>query len=325
MVKKSFGVSLYPSEPVGEMIKLARLADELGYERLWVGDSHLIWRNVYVNLAAFAFNTSKIKLGTGVTNPLTRHPTVTANAIVTLNELALGRVILGIGTGDSALATMGRKMAKMAFLEDSVFRLRKLLRGEVANFDGKDCQLRIVEGETVPIYISAIGPKMLYLAGKIADGVIMTVGADDDFIRAGLDMIKRGAEEGGRDINELDVICWVHCSISDDGEKARENAKVAIARLIRATLPLGLSDEDKLVSQKIERAYNYTHHLKVGADHSTLVPNRLVDKFAVAGTPPECRKKVERLSKIPGINGVDIDPYGDREFIIRSFAQNIMT
>ena len=107
-----FGVGLFPTEPLSQMIHLAKVTEELGYSHIWVGDSHLIWREAYVNMAAIALNTTRVKLGTGVTNPLTRHPSVVGSAYATLEEYAPDRMIVGIGLGDSSVANLERTVAK---------------------------------------------------------------------------------------------------------------------------------------------------------------------------------------------------------------------
>ena len=119
-----FGVGLFPTEPLQKMIHLAKLSEELGFSHVWVGDSHLIWREAYVNMAAVALNTSKVKIGTGVTNPLTRHPSVVASAYATLEEYSPGRMIVGIGLGDSSVETMGMKPAKLSYFEKTMQEMR---------------------------------------------------------------------------------------------------------------------------------------------------------------------------------------------------------
>src|SRR5512142_1903416 len=116
----NYGVGLFPTESLQKMIQLAQLAEQLGYSHIWVGDSHLIWREAYVNMAAMMLNTSKAKFGTGVTNPLTRHPSVLASAYATLEEYAPGRTIVGIGLGDSSVETMGLKPSTLANFEKSI-------------------------------------------------------------------------------------------------------------------------------------------------------------------------------------------------------------
>src|SRR5713226_1766590 len=126
----NFGVGLFPTEPVPRMVQLARQSEELGFSNVWVGDSHLIWGEAFVNLAAIAASTSRVTVGTGVTNPLTRHPSVLASGFATLEQMAPGRVAIGIGLGDSSVVTMGMRPARMAQFESSVSMLRALLAGE---------------------------------------------------------------------------------------------------------------------------------------------------------------------------------------------------
>ena len=126
----NYGVGLFPTEPLPKMIRLAKLSERLGFSHIWVGDSHLIWREAYVNMAATALNTRKVKIGTGVTNPLTRHPSVLASAYATLEELSPRRFIVGIGLGDSSVETMGLKPARLAYFEKTIAQMRALLAGE---------------------------------------------------------------------------------------------------------------------------------------------------------------------------------------------------
>src|SRR5512145_1164484 len=114
------------------MIHLAKVSEEVGFSHIWVGDSHLIWREAYVNMTAMMLNTSKVKFGTGVTNPLTRHPSVVASGYATLEEYAPGRMIVGIGLGDSSVETMGMKPSTLANFENSLAQMRAILDGKEA-------------------------------------------------------------------------------------------------------------------------------------------------------------------------------------------------
>ena len=149
-MKISLGI--YPNEMPGDIIASAKLADEIGYSTLWVLDSHLLFHEVYTLLGALAVSTTRIRLGTAVTNPLTRHPSVTAAAFSTLAELSGGRASLGISVGDSALKSMNLEVAKMSVLAENVALCRKLLGGEAVSFgEGKTAQLHHV-GPRVPIW-----------------------------------------------------------------------------------------------------------------------------------------------------------------------------
>src|SRR5699024_2441735 len=161
------------------------LCEELGYEAVWFGDSQNIWRESALTMGAAAVGTERIHFGTGVTNALTRHPSVIASFCAALHEFTGGRARLGIGTGDSSLRTMGLKPQKLAELVKSVSDLRTLIAGgEVAEeTSGAHCRLSwMSEPQEVPIYIAASAPKILKLSGRIADGVIVLVGTAPEFI-----------------------------------------------------------------------------------------------------------------------------------------------
>src|SRR5919198_1692940 len=130
MTRVQFGVGCSPGESARQTLATARLAEELGFDVFWVADSHILWREVYSLLGALAVATRRIALGPGVTHPFVRHPSVTASAIATLQELAPGRVRLGLGVGDSGPANLGLRKASLKELEHTVLGVRRLLSGE---------------------------------------------------------------------------------------------------------------------------------------------------------------------------------------------------
>src|SRR3970040_785471 len=146
------------------MIQLAKLSEDLGFSHILVGDSHLIGRESFVNMAALALNTTQSKIATGVTNPLTRHPSVTASGFATLEEFAPGRFLVGIGLGDSSVETMGLKPARLSYFERTVADLRALLAGKEVELETGKIHLKHPFQNRVPIYVAASGPKMLELA-----------------------------------------------------------------------------------------------------------------------------------------------------------------
>ena len=321
-----FGVGLFPTEPLPKMIQLAKLSEDLGFSHIWVGDSHLIWREAYVNMAAAALNTSKVKLGTGVTNPLTRHPSVIASAYATLEELAPDRFIVGIGLGDSSVETMGMKPARLGFFEQTIKDMRELLAGKEVALDTGKIHLKHSIKTKVPIYIAASGPKMLELAGRIADGVIILVGIADDYIRQAVEKIRAGAQSAGRDFKEIDLVLWVPCAVSDK-LPAKEAVKAHVARVVAHPLPFVLDEKEKRVLDEIRKAYNYYQHMEQQASQAQVIPDWLVDKFAIAGTAKECRAQVERL-QASGIKQIAIIPYGagdpDRRETLQKFAAAVL-
>lgn len=318
-----YGVGLFPTEPLQKMIQLAKVSEEVGYSHIWVGDSHLIWREAYVNMAAMALNTTKVKLGTGVTNPLTRHPSVVGSAYATLEEYAPGRMIVGIGLGDSSVETMGMKPAKLSYFEKTLQQMRDLLDGKEVQLEtGKIHVLHPCKNK-VPIYIAASGPKMLELSGRIADGIIVLVGVADEYIAHARDKIGAGANAAGRKLQDINLVLWVPCAVSDTAP-AKDAVKAHVARVVAHPLPYVLDPNEQKVLADIRKTYDYYHHMDQEANHAEVIPDWLVDKFAIAGTVAECRAQIERLRK-SGIQQIAIIPYsapgGSREETIRGFAK----
>ncbi len=324
-----YGVGLFPIDTPQEMLRLAERAEELGYGYLWFGDSHLIWREAYVNLGAAALRTTKAVLGTGVTNPLTRDPAVTAAAFATLRELAGDRVAVGIGLGDSSVETMSRKPATLAYLERAILTMRDLMAGKRVPVKGGEMHIVYGREGRGPIYVGARGPRMLRLAGKVADGCIILVGVAPEFLAAAMAEIEKGAREAGRDLARegFRTVCWTPCSLGEDGQAARNFVKAHVARVLKRPLPFALGPEDQPVIQRIYAEYDYYEHMAVGTHHGDLVPDRLVEKFAIAGTAEECAEQAARI-KAAGVDQLAIIPHTpnpkDRLGVLEAFASVAM-
>jgi 5,10-methylenetetrahydromethanopterin reductase len=318
-----FGVGLFPTEPLPKMIQLAKLSEELGFSHIWVGDSHLIWREAYVNMAAVALNTTKVKVGTGVTNPLTRHPSVVASAYATLEEYSPGRMIVGIGLGDSSVETMGMKPAKLSFFEKTIQQMRDLFAGKEVQLETGKIHLLHPCKAKVPIYIAASGPKMLELSGRIADGIIVLVGVADEYIAHAKEKIAAGARAAGRDPQDVRLVLWVPCAVSDT-TPAKDAVKAHVARVVAHPLPYVLDPNEQKILAEIRKTYDYYHHMDQQANHAEVIPDWLVDKFAIAGTVDQCRQQIDRLKK-SAIHQIAIIPYsppgGSREETLRGFAK----
>src|SRR6266508_3424281 len=240
-----FGLGLFPTQSPQRMVELTRLAEDLGYSSVYIGDSQMIWRELYVILGAAAVATSRITLSAGVTNPLTRDVAVTAAASLTLDSLSGGRSLLGIGAGDSAVETLGQKPATLDRLERSAQALCGLIAGQTVTHPetGASVQLTYAqEGTRIPLYVAVSGPRIHRLAGRIADGAIVLVGTDTGALAASRRELEAGAAEAGRDLKAegFRVVCWTPCSIQDDGPAARAAVKAHVARVLKRTLPFPL-------------------------------------------------------------------------------------
>jgi alkanesulfonate monooxygenase SsuD/methylene tetrahydromethanopterin reductase-like flavin-dependent oxidoreductase (luciferase family) len=216
--KENFGV-IYNARQPFETLKAVQIADKAGIDLAGTYDSHFIWQEPWVYYTLWGLNTKQIRIGPFVTNPLTRHITVTSSLAGTLDSVIGERMFIGIGRGDSAVRTMGKKPASLETLERSVEILRRMTSGQPAKVGGTEVKLPWAKYK-VPIYVAAYGPKALELAGRVGDGVILQI-ADPDVIRWSLDYVKKGARGAGKDLTGFEVISAAAWYVSSDLEKAR--------------------------------------------------------------------------------------------------------
>jgi 5,10-methylenetetrahydromethanopterin reductase len=308
------------------MVRLARLGESRGFETVWVGDSHLIWREPYVTMTACALQTSRVRIGTGVTNPLTRDVTVTASGFLALQELTAGRMVLGIGLGDSAVRTMGARPVTLKTLEGAIDQIRRLHRGENVPTAGGPQRLLAASGTPVPIFIAGSGPRLLELGGRVADGVIMLVGVDPRLVEAAIAQVRRGAVAAGRSPESVRIVLWVPYATGSDSASLAA-VKSHIARIIIRPLPVALDPGERDVADRIKAEYDYYRHMDVQSDHGRLVPDALVARWALATSADECAETVRRVSAL-GVHEVAIIPYappgGDRAAVISTFATEVI-
>jgi 5,10-methylenetetrahydromethanopterin reductase len=302
----SFGISFAPNHPrdVGEW---CRASEEAGFERIGMVDSQAIYRELYISCVAGALATKSIQLGPRVTNALTRHPTVTASALLTLNELTPGRVFAGLGTGDSAVFNIGLKPVKLATLGEFTACLRALLRGESTSYQGYDLKLTWGKAD-IPIYIAGHGPKTLELAGQYADGVIVGTGVGEEVVRHAHASIAAGAARAGKKIDDLDVWWALSAYIADSREEALSVIRMLLAAKANhlARFPeqnKQVPPEYKDILERIHKGYNYLQHQKPGAAtiNAALVresglESYLADRYAIVGTADDCLATIRRMA-----------------------------
>jgi 5,10-methylenetetrahydromethanopterin reductase len=197
-----------------------RRAEQAGFDIAWIPDSQLLWRDVWATLALSATATGTIRLGTCVTNFETRHATVTAAAAGTLDELAPGRVILGVGTGDSSIKTLGLPPTRLLRMREEIALTRALLRGDEIAYDGRSLRLEAVPRTPPPIYMAANAPKALALAGELCEGVITIAGIRPEAFAPALACVEEGAARAGRTLADVDICVGSICHITDDPREA---------------------------------------------------------------------------------------------------------
>ncbi len=176
-----FGFTLKPDHSIERTLDLARRAEAAGFDYGWLFDSHVLWRDPYPLLTLIAGATERLRLGTCVTNPATREPSVTASSLAVLDEISGGRMDLGIGRGDSARRVLGKPPTTMATLEEAIVVIRDLVEGRPVEFEGTTLQLTWAGRWKLPVWVAGYGPMALAMTGRVADGVILQM-ADPDLI-----------------------------------------------------------------------------------------------------------------------------------------------
>jgi 5,10-methylenetetrahydromethanopterin reductase len=279
-------------------------AEKRGFEAVWQAESRLV-RDAIVPMAAYAAVTERIKIGSGVINNWTRNIGLLAATYLTLDDLAPDRIICGIGAWWDPLATnvgISRKHPLTA-MEETVTVMRRLLNMERVTFDGEfvhvnGIELDVVHGRReprhVPIYIGATGPKMLKLAGRIADGALLNYCVTPAYNEKAIDQLKKGLTESGRTLEDLDRPQLVVCSVDEDGDKARDTTRELLTQYLAQQPHIakasGVSMEIVNEIQSI-LGWPATHEQIQEAKH--LVPDELIHKITASGTPDEARAKVQ--------------------------------
>ncbi len=199
-----FGFTLKPDHTLERTLALTRQAEAAGFDYGWLFDSHVLWREPYVLLTLMAQATTRLRLGTCVTNPATREPSVTASALAVLDEISGGRMDLGIGRGDSARRVLGKPPTTMATLEEAIVVIKALVEGRAIDYEGAELHLPWTGKWTLPVWVAGYGPMALAMTGRIADGIILQL-ADPDLIRWFVGQVREAAAAAGRDPSSIMV------------------------------------------------------------------------------------------------------------------------
>jgi probable F420-dependent oxidoreductase len=306
----SFGVTVLPDPPYQRLIELMQLAERHGFEYGWTYDSHVLWQESTPTLALAAEATERIKLGHMVTNPGTREPTVVASAYATLHDISNGRMVMGIGRGDSARRYIGQQPVKVGRFEAALRMIKPFMNGEQVHWNDTDIELAWVRPDLPPIemHVAGYGPRVLAVAGRVGDGVIIQL-ADPDIIRWTMETARKAAEEAGRDPTELKCIVCAPSVISDDIAAAREQVRwfpAMVSNHVRDLIARYGAD-GQVVPRALtdyvpdETNYDYDEHSRVGARHGSFVSDEICERFCVLGTPEQASEKLTELESL----GVD--------------------
>jgi probable F420-dependent oxidoreductase len=323
-----FGFTLKPDHTLERTLALTRQAEAAGFDYGWLFDSHVLWREPYVLLTLMAQATTRMRLGTCVTNPATREPTVTASALAVLDELSGGRMDLGIGRGDSARRVLGKPPTTMSTLEEAIRVIRDLVEGRTTVYEGTELRLPWVGSWTLPIWVAGYGPMALAMTGRVADGIILQL-ADPDLIRWFAGQVRESAAAAGRDPSSIRVQAAAAAYVGprDVGRERTRWFPALVSNHVvdlvnkypREQLPASLTGYVRDRS-----GYDYLHHAEVGSSNAAFVGDEVTDRFSVLGPADEHVAKLRELAAA----GVDqFNVYlmnGDEEAQLEAYGRDVI-
>jgi len=305
----TFGVTVLPDPPFSRFLELVQLSEKHGFEYAWTYDSHILWQESYATLPIVADHTERIKLGHFFTNPGIRDATITASWYATMQDLSNGRMVMGIGRGDSSRRVVGLKPVKVAEFEARCAMMKELMNGRKVAWNDKELELTWVRSELpeIEMWIAGYGPKALAVAGRVGDGVIIQL-ADPQIIQWIMDTARKSAQEAGRDPSALKCIVGAPSKVTDDLAKAREEVRWFPAMVSNHVMDLiekyGFDSEIPAALTEYVKArkfYDYKDHSRVGAAHGEFVTDEICDRFTVIGNVEQCVEKLRELDSV----GVD--------------------
>lgn len=327
-----FGVVLQTDPPASKVIELTKMAEGLGFTHGWTFDSHVLWQEPFVIYSRMLAATENMVVGPMVTNPGTRDWTVLASLFATLNEMYGPRTICGIGRGDSALRYIGKKPKTLATMVEAMGVIKSLVAGEEVEYNGQQLDIPwIEEGWDLPMWVAGYGPKALATIGRHADGYILQL-ADPQVLEWTMGAVRASAEEAGRDPAEITICVVAPAYVGDDIDHQREQLRWFggmvgnhVADMVKrygddaSKVPQVLSDYIKA-----REGYDYDHHGKADNPSTEFVPDEIVDRFCILGTPEQ------HIEKLTLLKGMGVDQFGiylmhdDREGTLRAYGEKII-
>jgi 5,10-methylenetetrahydromethanopterin reductase len=304
------GIWIQPTTDVKTVAARARRAEDGGAHFVGITDGQMIWRDVHVALTLAAAGTSRVHLGPWVTNAVTRHPTVTANVIATLDEMSDGRMFIGIGNGDDSVRTINRSRTTLDDLAATVDMMRRLMAGEPVDHEGHSWSLATARPVAPPIYWASSGPRSLRYAGAHADGVIHSAWLVPELMAEDLAQVNKGIAESGRDGSGFARIFNTAVAIHPDRQVALDWARGYAARAYIYDASTRIEGWDEEKRKNLLASYDYYKHFSSHNKAAALVPAELITRKVVAGTPDDA---VELLSRVRrgGYTHAALIPVGD--------------
>ena len=301
-----FGIGLLGDQSSTRIVELSRRVEDAGLDHIWVADERF-YRDAFVTLTMVACHTRRVHCGVLVTDPYIRHPALTAVAAASVDEVSGGRMILGLGAGLSGFKQLGIERVRPArAIKEAITLIDRLTRGErdvtyegdLVRFHGG--HLNFAPVRRTPIYVAGRGPRVLEVAGEIADGVVIGSFASERGITRALGHVERGAQRAGRSLSDLAAVSWLYTAISADRDEARRRVRKGVAVAMwgsRDILPeLGITLPPTLTRYMAEHAYSVAD--EVISEVARQLPDDLLDDLSVAGTADEVARRLVHIARL---------------------------
>ena len=323
-----FGITLKPDHRFDRSVDLAKGAEANGFTYGWMFDSHVLWREPYPLLTLMGTATTEMRLGTCVTNPGTREPSVTASSLAVLDEISDGRMDLGIGRGDSARRVLGKPPITMANTEEAIRVIRTLVAGGSITYEGTDLVFPWTRGWTLPVWVAGYGPMAIAMTGRVADGIILQL-ADPDLVRWFVGQVRDAEAAAGRERGSIKVqsAAPAHVGPRDVGRERTRWFPALVSNHVvdlvnkypREELP------EALTGYITDRTgYDYRHHAEVGSSNAAFVGDEVTDRFCILGSTDEHVAKLRELADA-GVDQFNIYLMnGDEEQQVEAYGKDVI-
>ena len=299
-----------PCKPVPEVTDFVKECEDAGFDGVGMLDSQMLERDVFVCMAHALLNTSTIKVASAVTNPVTRHPSVLASAAQTVSEIAPGRAQIWIGRGYSSANVVGIPPATVRQMRDSVVMMKALMAGDQVDFGKTSSRMRHGGGAATPVYIAATGPRVMKVAGEVADGAVLMTGIHPNAVAEARELIATGARSAGRNPDDIETIFTCTTIIRDDIQEAREIARpLAVQRLMETTYvrwlkAAGMDFSDFELPRGLWDLYPDVPHAEdweKAKELCAFLPDdalaQLCDTMGLIGSPEYCAERIKQAEK----------------------------
>ena len=323
-----FGFTLKPDHTIQRTIALTRQAESAGFTYGWLFDSHVLWQEVYPLLTLMALNTDRMRLGTCVTNPATREPSVTASALATLDLISGGRMDLGIGRGDSARRVLGKQPTTMKTLEEAIELIRDLVEGRSRRYEDIDLHFPWTGSWKLPVWVAGYGPMALAMTGRVADGLILQL-ADPDLISWLAGMLRDAAASAGRDPASIKIQAAAPAHVGPR-EQVRDRVRWFPALVSNHVVDLVNKYPREELPESLtgyirdRTGYDYLHHAEVGSSNAGFVTDDVVDRFCIVGSAEE---HIQQLAELADAGVDQFNLYlmnGDEEAQLEAYGRDII-